>query len=408
MPVTTARARRRRLAGILAWPCSVLLIIGFVPPQLNRLTAGPLRPLEYFAFRPAANGWRMLADAGRRCAGGPVPDPRAIEEIERAIRYPIFALPPLHEWTPEGCPGFADVVAALDALQAAARQAVAAGRVPRAVELWEAQLKVSRNLIEHAQTERSVELGYRLEEAVCQQVRAAVNGLPANQRQADWEPLRGALRRAPSVSRLAFAWRLARWRVVYAREFEPETLPPHLALRGLGSWLRRLPANCFDDPYYTLTQYRTAVRLVTREAAKPRPERNLALLQLTLQPRPFELYDYGGRDVPSMALAGGNWPGFDGEDARLADRVLTDTMLCLRLARDRTGRLPSDLAELVEAGLVEEVPEDPFTVWRLAYDPTRRLLWSSGPDERDDGGIGTDGDCRPDLVVRLEFAAAGD
>ena len=69
----------------------------------------------------------------------------------------------------------------------------------------------------------------------------------------------------------------------------------------------------------------------------------------------------------------------------------TDVALVLiacRQFRDEWNRLPHSLAELVDAKLLESVPLDPFSGEALRYDPDRRIVWSYGINEKDDGGDG--------------------
>ena len=70
-------------------------------------------------------------------------------------------------------------------------------------------------------------------------------------------------------------------------------------------------------------------------------------------------------------------------------RLQTDISLLLiasRMFRDKERRLPHDLSELVDAKLIESVPIDPFSGQDVRYDSQRRLIWSFGMDEEDNGG----------------------
>lgn len=70
-------------------------------------------------------------------------------------------------------------------------------------------------------------------------------------------------------------------------------------------------------------------------------------------------------------------------------RLQTDVGLLLiasRLFGDKEGRLPHHLSELVDAKLIETVPIDPFSGQEVRYDSKRRLMWSFGMNEEDDGG----------------------
>jgi hypothetical protein len=53
--------------------------------------------------------------------------------------------------------------------------------------------------------------------------------------------------------------------------------------------------------------------------------------------------------------------------------------------RQKTGALPPDLAALINSGVIERLPRDPYGDV-LRYSMERRLLWSVGPNGVDDGG----------------------
>ena len=50
------------------------------------------------------------------------------------------------------------------------------------------------------------------------------------------------------------------------------------------------------------------------------------------------------------------------------------------------GELPSGLEAVVDDQILEAVPTDPFSGCPLRYARERRIVWSIGPDEEDDGG----------------------
>ncbi len=52
--------------------------------------------------------------------------------------------------------------------------------------------------------------------------------------------------------------------------------------------------------------------------------------------------------------------------------------------RDAENWLRRGLSELVDAGLLEEIPVDPFSGQPIRYDATRQLVRSFGIDEEDD------------------------
>ncbi len=54
--------------------------------------------------------------------------------------------------------------------------------------------------------------------------------------------------------------------------------------------------------------------------------------------------------------------------------------------RDAENRLRRGLSELVDAGLLEGIPVDPFSGQPIRYDATRQLVRSFGMDEEDDDG----------------------
>ncbi len=65
----------------------------------------------------------------------------------------------------------------------------------------------------------------------------------------------------------------------------------------------------------------------------------------------------------------------------------TVSMLAIRRFERRHQRLPTSLAELVDAKLLTDLPRDPIDDQSLRYDPSRRRLWSIGLDGQDDGGV---------------------
>lgn len=71
--------------------------------------------------------------------------------------------------------------------------------------------------------------------------------------------------------------------------------------------------------------------------------------------------------------------------ARLRSEVSSLFIAC-RLFRDQERRWPRQLSELVQAQLIDAIPVDPFSGQAVQYDPNRRLIWSFGENERDDGG----------------------
>lgn len=69
-----------------------------------------------------------------------------------------------------------------------------------------------------------------------------------------------------------------------------------------------------------------------------------------------------------------------------ADRAATRAALALRLHEMRRGRLPDSLDAVVAEGILDAVPVDPLCDEPLRYSKERRVVWSTGPDGKDDGG----------------------
>jgi hypothetical protein len=88
-----------------------------------------------------------------------------------------------------------------------------------------------------------------------------------------------------------------------------------------------------------------------------------------------------------------------------AGRAATRALVALRLYEMRHGRLPESLGALVDEGIVETVPVDPFSGEPLRYSRERRVVWSVGPDGEDDGGWLGEGErgsfSAEDYVLRL-------
>jgi len=408
-------ARLRIKPRYLALLALVLLILVFVPPQLNRTRVGHLRPSQvHGGFADAPNGWPELVAIGRRMKPAPLAERLAcnvdlVPEVEAALGRADLFVPAAPAWA---CPmldvdDYNAAVGALELLDLQAAFDATNGRPELAIARWRALLRSGQTLMDHAQSELTVELGFQTERAVYRAVQEAVNTTAEPLSLEVWQPLRQTIADMGGRRRLALSWRNARYRALYCRRFAPRTVPDALAAHGVGYLLDRLPATSFDDPYDSFGRYRAALKLVLDEAGKPRPERDLAALEAAIRPTSGSLYNLRGTTllrIPEQVLRGGDWPGFDGEDAQVTFRVLMDTMLALRFAYDADGRLPASLVELARSGLVEEVPVDPFSDWPLLYDPARRLLWSVGADEQDDNGQMEANHARPDIAVELAFA----
>lgn len=71
-----------------------------------------------------------------------------------------------------------------------------------------------------------------------------------------------------------------------------------------------------------------------------------------------------------------------------AEREALRTRVAIRLFHGSKGRYPDSLRELVDAKILPSLPTDPFSDEPLHYSRERGLLWSVGPDGRDDAGEG--------------------
>ena len=66
--------------------------------------------------------------------------------------------------------------------------------------------------------------------------------------------------------------------------------------------------------------------------------------------------------------------------------------LALRVHESRFDQPAASLAVLVERGILKSVPIDPYDHQPMRYDVTRGLIWTVGPNGRDDGGTEGDND----------------
>ena len=80
------------------------------------------------------------------------------------------------------------------------------------------------------------------------------------------------------------------------------------------------------------------------------------------------------------------------------NEAATLAILAILRYEGEKGRYPADLAEVVQAGLLPDVPQDPFGAGPLTYRQTTDgfLLYSWGENHKDDGGrLGTTSNGRP-------------
>ncbi len=73
------------------------------------------------------------------------------------------------------------------------------------------------------------------------------------------------------------------------------------------------------------------------------------------------------------------------------EREASRAVLGLQIFRLRNARMPDSLEQLVGEGILPAVPHDAFSSKPLRYSKDRGVIWSVGPDGRDDGGRDTPG-----------------
>jgi hypothetical protein len=75
---------------------------------------------------------------------------------------------------------------------------------------------------------------------------------------------------------------------------------------------------------------------------------------------------------------------------RRADLAATRAIVAVCLNVARNGKMPASLEELVRDNVLATVPLDPFDGKPLRYSPDRAIVWSVGPDGKDNGGVRQD------------------
>lgn len=70
----------------------------------------------------------------------------------------------------------------------------------------------------------------------------------------------------------------------------------------------------------------------------------------------------------------------------IADLAATHVALAAAMYKHAHGREAPTLRALVKAGFLSSIPKDPFGNAPMRYDAARRVVWSVGPDGKDDGG----------------------
>lgn len=86
-------------------------------------------------------------------------------------------------------------------------------------------------------------------------------------------------------------------------------------------------------------------------------------------------------------------------------RIAVRTQAAIRVFERHRGRAPATLMELVDDRLIDELPRDPFGNRPLQYSRERAILWSIGPDGRNDQGRiqQATSATRFDIVWRLRY-----
>ncbi len=79
----------------------------------------------------------------------------------------------------------------------------------------------------------------------------------------------------------------------------------------------------------------------------------------------------------------------EAEVKREASLGATEIVLAAQIYKRNTGHFPAKLDDLVSAGILSAVPMDPFSGAGHAfrYNAARGVIWSIGPDRKDDGGM---------------------
>ena len=73
-----------------------------------------------------------------------------------------------------------------------------------------------------------------------------------------------------------------------------------------------------------------------------------------------------------------------------AGREATRTILALLIFERQKGILPAKLSDLVDAKILDSIPNDPFASAPISYSRERGIVWSVGEDGVNDGGNGDD------------------
>lgn len=129
--------------------------------------------------------------------------------------------------------------------------------------------------------------------------------------------------------------------------------------------------------------------------------RATASIDFAQQPYPKFYTESAVAGLWDPSLVGGVWWPDAGavqlrHDVSRADTVLLATSLALRAYRLEHGQMPQSLGQLVSAGCLRRVPQDPFALGpqrqqsaalRYVWAAGRAVLYSIGPDASDNGGV---------------------
>ena len=423
----TPKSGCRRAAGCFGWLLLFVLVVLFLPPQISRLRAGDLRPAPQPKLAETANGLTATLAVVKRLDGktpasyvvGDLdPQGRAwvdrnaglLPDFDRAVALPEVSCPWGSAFLPTSVSGFREFREGVRFGCIAAAMDAADGQAEAAAQRLIGMLHVSQGVMTSRASTIATLVGLAGEAMTLRDIQAIVDRQSVAEEA--WSPLRAALASGPSAGDIVAATVQGEYHFFYVSTAAPDELPAETDPVEAEMYRKQdlMPSTCFYDRWRTLDRYRAVAERVAGEARKPRPQRDRAFLDRIASASPpsgFDLYNAVGEQTLVYALV--NTPKvLDRADYSLANRRLTATMIALRIAYDRDGKLPVTLNDLVTTGLLDAVPADPFDERPLRYDLQRALLWSIGENEQDDDGVASRGTGmkveRLDIVVPLAFA----
>lgn len=339
----------------------LLLLASFVPPQISRFAARAPEPVAQSSLPEAENGWVALRPLVDQVQG----DPPAKLFVPRPEPATITA--PMTELA-----GFRQVVRLVCA---ASVVDAADGRVAQETRRLDHALRAADSLQLCDASLIQLLVSIAIEAILTRNVQNLAMAAPVDGGEAAWQPLTARLLAEPDRGQALAGALEAEYALVTQTLHDP---------RGALGWMTRLP-NWFFDPWLTRARYHSALDRAAAEAAKPRAARDWSWLEAWRErPTPCAYNQIGTILISTMLPSFGKTA--DRLDQLTARRRLALTTIALRRARDRDGRLPPTLDALVDAGLLNAVPIDPFSAQPLRYDAGRQLLWSVGPDGTDNQG----------------------